>query len=627
VVDEYVEALLVDYRFKVRNWLAPPEIPEGIEIVAVDEPSLAKVGRWPWGRAVQADLLRRILAAGPRVVGVDIFYPEPESKAADGALADLFRANRKRLVVALGCEVAAGRTFDGEVADTLFDCAVAHLREVRRLEPVVAWRALLPPEPIRSAATFGHVYSLPDRDGKLRWETLYLRYGGEYLPSFALQVARIALGEPPGKTTIVGGREVRLGGRAIPTDPFGRLHINYLGREGSFPTVSAAEVLAGRTPPETFRDKVVLVGTSAIATYDMKSTPLSANMTGVEKNATVVANILQGDFIVRPPRWVDVAVVLLVGLAAAIFLRRGRAWTAFVVLGGMAVGVVGANQAAFSLAGLRLNLVYPLLALLTNGAYVIGERYLVEEQSARHIRKLFSRYVSPGVVAELIRHPEMARLGGVRREVTVLFSDLRDFTRFAEARPAEEVVARLNEFLEAMTEVVFRWGGTVDKFVGDEIVAYWGAPLRQDDHAERALRCALHMRKQIQALQQSWARADKTPLEMGIGINSGEVLVGNIGAQSLKTDYTVIGDAVNLAARVEGLTRKYDVDLLITDFTLQAVRNQVASGRIGHVAIRGIEEAEVKGRVQRVAVYEVSALAEGEGSQVVECPPLRWRQR
>jgi len=389
--------------------------------------------------------------------------------------------------------------------------------------------------------------------------------------------------------------------------------------------MSAAEVLAGTVAPETFRDKVVLVGTSALATYDLKSTPLSANMTGVEKNATVVANILQGNFIVRVPRSVDVLVVLMVGLGAVVLLRRGRARTAFVVLGGMVVTLLVANQAAFSLAGLRLNLVYPLLALLTNGTYVIGERYLVEEQNARRIRTLFSRYVSPQVVDELIRHPEMARLGGVRREVTVLFSDLRDFTRFAENRPAEEVVVRLNEFLEAMTEVVFRWGGTVDKFVGDEIVAYWGAPLRQEDHAELAVRCALHMRKRIQALQQSWVQADKVPLEMGIGINSGEVLVGNIGAQSLKTDYTVIGDTVNLAARVEGLTRKYGVDLLITDVTLQAVRNQVASGRIGHVAIRGVEEAEVKGRVQRIAVYEVSALAEGEGSQVVACPPRRER--
>jgi len=619
VVDEYVEALLVDYRFKVRNWIGPPEVPDDIVIVAIDEASLAVHGRWPWGRKLQAELLKRVVSGNPRAVGVDIFYPEPESPAADQTLADTFTANRKRLVVALGCEVEAGRTHDGEVEEPVYDFAVAKIRNVNLLRPVVAWRILLPPEPIASAATFGHVYSLPDRDGKLRWETLYLKYGEEYLPSFALQVARIALGEPASSTTIVGDSGVRLGERAIPADDFGRLHINYLGREGSFATVSAATVLAGKVPAESFRDKVVLVGSSALATYDLKSTPLSANMTGVEKNATVVANVLHGDFITRAPQSVDVLAVLVVGLAAAVLLRRGDARASFFALGGMVLLLVAGSQATFSLAGLRMNLTYPLLTLLTNGAYVVGDRYLREERRTRQIRQLFSSYVAPQVVDELIRRPELGQVGGRREEVTVLFADVRGFTPFAEHRSPEAVVGQLNLYLEQIVEVALHWQGTLDKFVGDAVVVYWGAPLPQSDHAERAVRCALHLRQRLGQLAAVRAAAGETVFEVGIGINTGEVLVGNIGATGRKMDYTVIGDAVNLAARVEGLTRRYNTDVLLTRFTLDEIRARVEQGRIGHVAIRGVEEVEVKGREQRVEVYEVASLAEGEDSMVTEC--------
>jgi adenylate cyclase len=555
-------------------------------------------------------------------VGVDIFYPESESPGADRALADTFRENRSRMVVALACEVAPGRAFDGEVAEPLYDAAIAKIREVKQVRPVEAWRVLLPAAPIGDAATFGHVYSLPDRDGKLRWETLYLKYGDEYLPSFALQVARVALGIPATATTIVGGSGVRLGEGLIPTDDFGRLHINYLGKEGSFPTVSAAEILAGRSGPDAFRDKVVLVGATAIATYDLKTTPLSANMTGVEKNATVVANILRGNFLTRAPLFVDVLVVLVTGLAAAFLLRRGRARSSFIVLGLLVVLLVAGNQTAFAAAGLRMNLTYPLLTLLTEGAYIVGVRYLLEERRAREIRRLFSSFVSERVVNELIRNPELAHVGGQRREVTVLFSDVQGFTAYSEVHPPEEVVRVLNVYLEAMTDVILSWEGTLDKFVGDGIVAFWGAPLRQANHAELAVRCALHMRKRLGEMKAEWERAGRKPFELGIGINTGEVLVGNIGAEGRKMDYTVIGDHVNLASRIEGLTRPYRAGILITRHTLRRIRDLVATGRIGHVSIRGLATEKVKGREEPIGFYEVSAFPHGDPSLVIEVPDV-----
>jgi len=306
-------------------------------------------------------------------------------------------------------------------------------------------------------------------------------------------------------------------------------------------------------------------------------------------------------------------------LSAATLLRCGQARTTFVMLGTMVVALLVGNQAAFSVAGLRVNLIYPLLTFLTNGAYIVGERYLREEQRARHIRRLFENYVAPQVVEELIRHPELAHVSGQHREVTVLFADVRGFTAFAERRTPEEVVAHLNRYLEAIVEVVFHWQGTLDKFVGDAVVVYWGAPLDQPDHAERAARCALHLRKLMGQLQAARMAADEPALEVGIGINTGEVMVGNIGAEGRKMDYTVIGDTVNLAARVEGLTRRYDAHILLTRDTVEKIRAQVEAGHIGHVEIRGIDSVIVKGREQLVEVYELKARAEGEESQVFDC--------
>ena len=313
-IDEHVETLLLDLRFRLRNLIHPPGTPSDPVIVAIDEKSLTDHGRWPWDRTLQASLMEKVLSCGPKALAVDIFYPESESPEHDGVLADLLAKHRDRLVVALGFDVEQGKTFSGEIPDPLYDIAVPRLENIRYIWPLDANRVLLPPEPIGSAALFGHVYSLPDRDGKLRWDALYLRMGDEYFPSLALQAARIALNIPPDQVRIVGGRGVRLGDRGIATDAFGRLHINYRGRERTFPYISATDVLQGHVSCSALRDRIVFIGTSAIATYDLKNTPFSSNMPGVEKNATVVANILLGDQIRKAPLLLNLAIVLAFGL-------------------------------------------------------------------------------------------------------------------------------------------------------------------------------------------------------------------------------------------------------------------------------------------------------------------------
>ncbi|HEY5595307.1 MAG TPA: adenylate/guanylate cyclase domain-containing protein, partial [Nitrospiria bacterium] len=338
----------------------------------------------------------------------------------------------------------------------------------------------------------------------------------------------------------------------------------------------------------------------------------------VEKNATVLANILQQNFVHHT--WVhkaiDLATILIIGLGLGIPLTRLKGLYGTALAAGLLAVLLLWFQWTFMVWGWWLNAVMPVGTLLAVYTALTADRYLIEERKAREIRAIFSSYVSPKIVEELVRRPDMARLGGRRKELTVLFSDIRGFTAFSEQNEPERVVATLNEYLKAMTEVVFRWDGTVDKFIGDAIMVFWGAPIDQPDHAERAVRCALHMRQELDRLRGTWRTEGKAMLDSGIGINTGEVLVGNMGVEGKKMDYTVIGDHVNLAARVEGLTRQQNASILITEHTYRQIRplieGQRGPGRLGHLEFRERPLVKVKGRAQSVTIYEVTSLPPGE---------------
>ena len=232
-------------------------------------------------------------------------------------------------------------------------------------------------------------------------------------------------------------------------------------------------------------------------------------------------------------------------------------------------------------------------------------KFFFEEKKAKEIRSMFSSYVSPKIVEVLINNPEKAKLGGERKVVTALFSDIAGFTSLSEKRNPEEVVDLLNEYFEEMTGIIFKWDGTLDKFVGDEIMAFWGAPVDQPDHAERAVRCAMDMIDSLARMQEKWAKEGKDILDCGIGINTGEVLIGNIGASGKKMDYTIIGDNVNLAARVETLTRTYGAKIILTEFTLNHLGSIMKQGIIDHYTRKELETVRVKGKEKEVEIFEL----------------------
>jgi adenylate cyclase len=602
-VEERIESLFLDLRFQLRNVLAPPPVPRDIVIVEIDERSLETHGRWPWSRILQAQLIDRIMKAGPKVLAVDIFYPEVENEQADEVLAVTLEKHAGSIVLAAGFDTAPGME---EPPDYLLDNAVMNVKDASNLrEMVTVTKLKLSIEPISSQAALGHVFSPADLDGKLRWEYVTIKYADDVYPSLSLMTAALAMDKSIEDIVVYGGRGVQLGETYIPTDISGRARINLLGPERTILYVSAAEVLAGTAAPERIRGKIALLGTSAISTFDFAVTPFSARMPGVEKNATVIENILHHRFLRDVPVSVVSVTVLVTGLLLAFFLPRVRARIVLLSAFGILLLYFAVNQYLFTWQGYYANFIYPFGNMLAIGVFAAGYKYLTEERRAKEIRKMFSHYVSPKIVEQLLDNPDMAKLGGYRREITVLFSDVRGFTTFSEKRKPEEVVTHLNEYLQEMTDIIFKWEGTLDKFVGDEIMAFWGAPLEQPNHAELAVKCALNMSDRLEELQAKWRAEGKEPLDNGIGLNTGDVLVGNIGSADKKMDYTIIGDHVNLGARVETLTRKYDSRVLITEFTHEKIRHLIEEGKLYRVDMKEMDTVKVKGKEIPVKIYGI----------------------
>ncbi|MBI1912324.1 MAG: adenylate/guanylate cyclase domain-containing protein [Deltaproteobacteria bacterium] len=637
---QFIEAKTYDWRFHLRG---TRPIGSEVVIVAIDEKSIAEVGRWPWSRSTTGSLIESVARYSPAVIGIDMIFSEPEKSEGLKVLGELKKSQRSdnSLIKAIST-LEKGLNADLKLESSLKSAGNVVLpivfiipregegmtenREPKYIRgsqflyskegsfytPYMASRVLPPLEPFANAsAGMGHIYTSYDNDGTIRWEPLSVNFKGSYYPSFGLEVARLYMGIPKEEMGLYIGDGVGLGPDGfIPTDESGKILINYAGPPGTVPIYSAVDVLSGSIPQDALKDKAVLIGTTAIGTYDIHVTPY-ANMPGVEKQAAVVENIIHGTFLERAEsQWLMViGFIIASGIILAIALQRMRAFGGAVIASALFCSYLYLAYYLFTYKGLWIDFITPTLNVFFLYASITGYRYMTEERKAREIKGIFSSYVTEKVVNELVRNPEMAKLGGSRREITVLFSDIRGFTTFSEKHQPEEVVAILNEYLKAMTDIVFRWDGTLDKFVGDAVMVFWNAPTEQKDHAERAVRCALDMISGLKRLQEKWAKEGKEALSIGIGINTGEVVVGNMGAEGKKMDYTVIGDPVNLGARAEGLTRHYDTNIVITEFTYRKLEGRFNKD-IGHVFVRELDSVKVKGKDEPVVIYGLDSIDE-----------------
>jgi len=555
---ESIEAKTFDLRLQTLRDGRPPS--DKLAIVAIDEKSIEALGRFPWSRSHFSRFLDAAATAGAQAVLFDVLFLEGQSPEVDRELADAIRRS-DMTTLAAAVEFAP----DGGVS------------AVRRTFPILG----------RAARRSAHINILPDEDGVTRWTPLLLPTGDGYLPSLGLATAMDALGV---RLFEVGEYEVRVGDRIIPTDGQHRMLIDYTGPPGAYPRYSLVDVLEGRVWQEELRGRVLLVGATALGLLDMRVTPFSNNSPGVELNANVADTILRGDYLRRGGMEALLDLLLIVGLgfAVSVVSFRFRVAVAFPVTVLIAVACVLLVGEAF-VAGRWLSLVYPLLAVTLVYALISYLRFMLQDRRAAAVRAMFSSYVSKKVVDQLVKNPELARVGGDSKVVTILFADIRNYTSYSEKRTPRQVVRILNEYLAAMTEVVLEHDGTVDKFMGDGILAYWGAPLEQENHAELAARCALKMLERLKSLQKRWGQSGQEPLECGIGLNSGEVIAGNIGAQGKKVEYTVIGDTVNLAFRIQSDGRERNRPV-ITASTFENIRHMAHCEPMPAVRVKGKQD-------------------------------------
>ncbi len=477
----------------------------------------------------------------------------------------------------------------------------------------------------------GFFNATADADGVVRHATLAMKYASgwrgspaeaNFYPSFDVQVLRAWFGVSEQETLLVynaaGVEAIELGARRIPTDSQGRLLIHFQGGPLlTYPQVSFADVVEGRYSPGAFRDKIVLVGPTALAVGDFRPTPYAESFhAGVEIHANILDTILSQRFIHRGAReeLVDLGFILLLGVGAGILLVRVRpAWIAPSALALLAAFLLMA-YGALTWFHSWLNVIIPSSVLVANAGLIAAVRVLLEEREKRHIHSAFQHYVPAGLLRELVKDPSRLKLGGEERELTILFSDIRGFTSLAEKLSPLELTSFLNAYTDEMTEIIFKNLGTLDKYQGDAVMAFWGAPYETPDHAARTCAAAVEMSRRVDELRARWRAEGRPDINIGIGISTGRVVVGNMGSRK-RFNYTVLGDAVNLASRLEGVNKEYSTRILVSESTRQQATGSSASAPL---LFRPLDWIRVKGKQQPVAIYELLGFAGDAQQRLVE---------
>jgi adenylate cyclase len=627
-----LETASLDLRFRLRG-VRPPG--SQVAVILVDDRTLEELGRWPLSRVLFARALATLDQADAKVVAFDLLFTEPDEpvpgnlreaarraaealagehsdglRAALERLADSDRDSRfaaamrasGRVLLPIGLPFAAT---PGEEPAWLSQSAYARF-ERSELPPVFPLRpksAVLPIEILAvAAAGLGHATIAYDSDGAPRYDYAALPFEADFLPSLSIRAAAAYLGVAWPEVALALGAGVRIGDLFVPTDRAMRLLINYRGPRGTFPSFSFADLLAGRVAADQLAGRIVLIGASFAGSSDSFAQPFNNTpMPGVERMANVIDTVLNRNFIGEPSRNWNVIITAVILLAAAL----AGAMTEFLptylaaLAGATPIATwAGAAQLAFA-KNVWLPVVMPTAALATAAATVLLFRYWVVDRDGRRIRAAFRQYLAPEMVAELAAHPERLRLGGEVRPMTILFCDMRSFTTIAEGMDATALTSFLNSFLSPMTEIITAQKGTIDRYLGDGLMAFWNAPLDDPDHAKNAVRAAQAMRRKLVELNHDWeAEAHASglifrPVRMGIGINTGDCCVGNYGSQQ-HFNYSLLGDPVNLASRLESLSKIYGIDLVIGEET---------AARLSDPQLIEIDIVAVKGKTQAVRVY------------------------
>jgi adenylate cyclase len=622
---------LKTYDWRLARTARPSTARKDIVLVEIDEYSLRNLqpnaGRWPWPRAVHSMLIDYLARAPARVVAYDVVFSDADTRTGfafggstlSGAESDTMLADSIR---AAGTVILPGdASYDTDTPGVTIPSGGFPLD----VPGIYELRGVLPPFPLLAdaASGLGHNRVILDPDGPLRHVVPFVRTHHHALPSLGAAAAMRLAGIRPadvhldGMLLRYGDRVMPLSRRDVKSDEGTTSYlwglVNFRGpalladlKSRTYPTYrffdllySEQQILEQVKPdidPVAFRDKAVFVGVTAAGLFDVFETPFSnGKMPGLNIHAAVADDILSNRFMRPESAPVTLAVVLVMALAVGMIAAEIPAWWATTATVAIVVAFAEIVTRAFAV-GYWLNLSQPTLTAAFALFGGVGYQYFVEDREKRKMKRLFSQYVSRDVYQQLVSNPALARLGGQRRQMTVLFSDIRGFTTVSERGNPEEIVRTLNEYFTRMVDIVFDHRGTLDKFVGDMVMALFGAPLDDRDHAEHAVDAALEMVDALQRLNERWAADARPPLDMGIGINTGPMIAGNIGSEAIMS-YTVIGDAVNLGSRLESLNKDYGTRIIISDATRAALPDRYV--------LRPLGEVVVKGKTQPVVIFEV----------------------
>lgn len=552
-----------------------------LRILAIDEQSLEAIGRWPWSRDILAQVSAELIEGGARAVWLDVLYSEKSSHP-------------------IGDEAWAGVMARTE---GIYHSAYMELKDKQAVNlPLQVERAYGPVFPVKENQV-GLINNIPDKDGVVRQAILGIPdQEGKMIPAVDVLLANLLLPEEQ-QIRWDGSRWLR-GNLPLAANAWSQVHFAYASTPGvqRFEVLPIAPVIQGELDPAYFEDAIVLIGPYALGiSDDLFTTPGSQNvrMYGVEIHANIIQSLWDGELYRQATTGTGIGILFLLTVLAYFFMERLRAKWSVLVLAGLAVLYVMLHSIVFDTLNIVLPFFYPLLALFFTYITAVVLQYLRERKERGRITSIFGRYVSKGLVKEILENKEEIQLGGVRRDVTLVFVDIRGFTPLSEKMEPEDVILILNEYLDLCTRAVFAYEGTLDKFIGDGVMSIFGAPMEQPDHPARAIRAALQMKKESAQLADSLVEKYGRSVSFGIGINSGPAVVGNIGSKE-RLDYTAIGDTVNLAARLESNAKPGQI--LISQNTYERVQELFA--------VIPLDPIKVKGREQLVQVYQV----EGESA-------------
>lgn len=630
-----VENYLYDVRIRLTM---PGTLDERIVIIDIDEASQAELGQWPWPRDTLAKLVDRLFDDyGVQIFGLDVVFAEAEETSAERLIEELARSpvaadpavaselvrlratldsNNRFAEALIARDVVTGFVFKDSLGENEPEATGSLPAPIIRgadldgvSVPFVEARGYAGNLPaLQENAAAGGFFDSPliDADGVFRRSPLVQQYEGDLYPSLALAVAHLAMGSPAvglrfgrhgrGRMSGIELETFTLGGVAIPVDQQAAVFIPYRGPQESFAFVPARTVLDGSAPQAQLAGRIALLGASAAGLLDLRSTPVGQRYIGVEAHANLVAGLLDGTIRQQPSysAGIELLVLLLVAVLAAAVLARLAPLAALgfvlLLLGAAAAG----NLLLWSAFGLVVPLATVLAYILITSVLQMTYGFFVEQRNKRHLSQVFGQYIPPSLVAEIDESGEEISLEGETREMSVLFSDVRGFTTISEGLDATELTRMMNEFLTPFTSAIQRHRGTIDKYMGDCVMAFWGAPLADQQHARNALLSAFDMLAAVAALDKPFRDKGWPVIRVGVGIASGTMNVGNMGSE-FRIAYTVMGDTVNLGSRLEGLTKQYGVDIIVNDRTAKLVTD---------FTFRELDLVRVKGKTEPVAIFE-----------------------